>query len=130
MNKFKIGDKVKIIDNGYYDAPLGSIGTIQKIDDDNDYWINNCCFCENHLELVEEKETDGFNDVEKPKHYNSHPSGVECRDIIRHEPSNIAFAIKYLWRRDLKGNPIQDMEKAIECIKDEIKRYKEKENNE
>ena len=63
-----------------------------------------------------------FDPVKKPEHYNSHPSGVECRDIARHEPYNIGCAIKYLWRRGKKGDAVQDLEKAIECIRDEIKR--------
>tara|TARA_R110000851_G_scaffold103318_1_gene220255 strand:+ start:2223 stop:2450 length:228 start_codon:yes stop_codon:yes gene_type:complete len=64
-----------------------------------------------------------FDPVKKPEHYNSHPSGVQCRDITRHESFNIGMAIKYVWRKDDKGKPIEDMRKSIECIEDEIKRY-------
>ena len=69
-----------------------------------------------------------FDPVKRPEHYNSHPSGVQCRDITRHESFNIGMAQKYLWRKDLKGLPIEDMKKAIECIEDEIKLYKERED--
>lgn len=34
--------------------------------------------------------------VNHPKHYNSHLSGVECIDIIRHYCYDIGAAIKYL----------------------------------
>jgi hypothetical protein len=35
---------------------------------------------------------------------------------------NLGNAIKYLWRKDDKGKPIEDMKKAIWYIRDEIKR--------
>lgn len=53
--------------------------------------------------------------VNHPKHYNSHPSGVECIDVIEHFTFNTGSAIKYLWRAGLKnGNPtVQEYDKAI-----------------
>ena len=62
--------------------------------------------------------------VNHPKHYTSHPSGVECITITRHMTFNIGNAIKYLWRCGDKDNQIQDLEKAIWYIKDEINRLK------
>ena len=67
--------------------------------------------------------------VNHPKHYNSHPSGVECIDIIRHYDFNIGSAIKYLWRHGLKVTDnrsetemsIEDLKKAVWYIEDEIK---------
>lgn len=41
--------------------------------------------------------------VNHPKHYNSHPSGVECITITEHMNFNIGNAVKYLWRAGLKG---------------------------
>ncbi len=61
-----------------------------------------------------------FDPVNKPKHYNSHPSGIECIDITRHMPFNIGNAIKYLWRFDNK-NGVEDLKKAIWYIQDQIK---------
>lgn len=60
--------------------------------------------------------------VDHPTHYNAHPSGVECIDIVRHHSFNIGSAIKYLWRDGIKNTetPIQDLEKAIWYIQDEI----------
>ena len=64
--------------------------------------------------------------VDHPQHYNSHPSGVECINIVRHHSFNIGSAIKYLWRAGLKqGEPsTQDLEKAVWYIKDEIELIK------
>lgn len=62
--------------------------------------------------------------VDHPKHYNDHPSGVECIEIIQEFRFNIGTAIKHLWRAGLKeGNPtIQDLEKAKKYIEFEIER--------
>lgn len=64
--------------------------------------------------------------VEHPKHYNSHPSGVECITIARHHNFNIGNAFKYLWRIGLKGEDaetkqkrVQEIDKAIFCLQDE-----------
>lgn len=64
--------------------------------------------------------------VNHPKHYISDPSGIECIQITRHRNFNIGNAIKYLWRAGLKdGNSdIQDLQKAVWYIQDEIKRIK------
>lgn len=53
--------------------------------------------------------------VNHPQHYNEHPSGVECIDIIEFMPHNIGAAMKYLWRAGLKPGATsrQDVEKAI-----------------
>lgn len=62
--------------------------------------------------------------VNRPKHYTSHPSGVECIQITEHMSFNIGNAMKYLWRADEKGAPIQDLEKAVWYINREIERRK------
>lgn len=65
-----------------------------------------------------------FHEVNKSKHYNLHPSGIECIEVIRHYNFNIGNAMKYLWRQGLKDNnpDIKDMKKAIYYIIDEIQR--------
>jgi hypothetical protein len=50
--------------------------------------------------------------VNHPKHYTSHPSGVECIQIARHMNFNLGNAFKYWFRRYAKNNPLEDMEKA------------------
>lgn len=62
--------------------------------------------------------------VNHPRHYTSHPSGVECIEVVRHESFNIGNAIKYIWRHKDKGKPIEDLEKAIFYLQDEIKLIK------
>ncbi len=65
--------------------------------------------------------------VNHPKHYTNHPSGVECIEITRHMGFNLGNAMKYIWRADLKNNAIEDLEKAVWYINDEIQ--KRKKNN-
>lgn len=65
--------------------------------------------------------------VNHPKHYTAHPSGIECIEITRHMGFNLGNAMKYIWRADLKDNAIEDLEKAVWYIKDEIE--KRKKNN-
>ncbi len=68
--------------------------------------------------------------VNHPKHYTSLPSRckcgepIECIDVTRHMSFNIGNAVKYAWRCDLKDEPIQDLEKAIFYLNDEIIRRK------
>lgn len=62
--------------------------------------------------------------VNHPKHYNNHPSGIECIDVVRHMNFNRGNAVKYIWRAGDKGNEIEDLEKAAWYIADEIKRLK------
>lgn len=66
--------------------------------------------------------------VNHPTHYTSDPSGIECIQITRHRNFNIGNAIKYLWRAGIKDDSkqIEDLEKAIFYINDEIARLKEK----
>jgi hypothetical protein len=50
--------------------------------------------------------------VNHPAHYNSHPSGVECIEIVEHLPYNIGTAMAYLWRYESK-NGDEDLKKAV-----------------
>lgn len=61
-----------------------------------------------------------FDPVQKPRHYNVHPSGIQCIEVTRHMGFNVGNAIKYLWRADEKGAAVQDLEKAVWHIQDEI----------
>lgn len=60
------------------------------------------------------------NSVNHPKHYTSHPSGIECIQITEHMGFCLGNAVKYLWRADLKDDAIEDMRKAIWYIEREI----------
>jgi hypothetical protein len=69
-----------------------------------------------------------FDAVNKPKHYTTDPSGVECIQITRHRNFNVGNAIKYLWRAGLKdeNSTVQDLRKAVFYIEDEIRRIEGK----
>jgi len=65
--------------------------------------------------------------VNNPPHYTSHPSGIECLTIVRHMGFNLGNVVKYVWRADLKGAAIEDLEKAAFYLADEIAKRKKKE---
>jgi hypothetical protein len=65
--------------------------------------------------------------------YYTLPNGITCIQVIRYFPNNIGNAIKYLWRHGKKHeSDINDIDKAIEdlnksmvYIKDQIELLKE-----
>ncbi len=68
--------------------------------------------------------------VNHPKHYNLHPAGIECIDVVEEMNFNVGNAIKYLWRNGLKKSvgkadaekQLEDLNKAIWYCEREIKR--------
>ena len=86
----------------------------------------------NNLTDTKEEDDKEHDAVNHPKHYTSHPSGVECIEITRHYTFDIGNAIKYLWRAGLKKEQglsdvekeIEDCKKAIWYINDHIKHLK------
>lgn len=56
--------------------------------------------------------------INHPKHYNA--SGIhcecgrqiECIDVTKAFSFRLGNAIKYIWRADLKENPLEDLKKA------------------
>lgn len=64
--------------------------------------------------------------VNHPKHYNSHPSGVECITVARHMGFNLGNVMKYIWRSDHKGSTLEDLKKARFYLDDEIARIEGK----
>jgi hypothetical protein len=65
-----------------------------------------------------------MSNVNHPRHYNASPSGVECIDVVEHMSFNVGNAMKYLWRADEKGAPIEDLQKAAWYINREIEKRK------
>lgn len=65
-----------------------------------------------------------YETVDHPEHYNSHPKGIECIDVIEEMTPNIAFAIKHLWRAGLKPGVEfdEDYKKAVWYIERERER--------
>ena len=60
--------------------------------------------------------------VNHPAHYTQHPSGVECIDVVEHMNFNLGNAVKYIWRSDMKGDPLENLRKAEFYIQREIER--------
>ncbi len=61
--------------------------------------------------------------VNHPSHYTQHPSGIECIQIAEHMSFNLGNALKYIWRADLKGNALEDLQKAKWYIERELQRH-------
>lgn len=52
--------------------------------------------------------------INNPHHYKSHPSGIECIQIVEHLPFNLGNAVKYMFRCDHKHpEPVLDLKKAL-----------------
>lgn len=62
--------------------------------------------------------------VDHPAHYTSHPSGVECITVTEHMSFCLGNAVKYIWRAGLKGDALEDLEKARWYLDREIARLK------
>jgi hypothetical protein len=60
--------------------------------------------------------------VNHPKHYTSHPSGIETIQITEHMNFCLGNVLKYVLRADQKGNRLQDLKKAEWYLKREIAR--------
>lgn len=61
--------------------------------------------------------------VNSPKHYTSHPSGVEAITVCEHFGFSLGNAVKYIWRAGLKSpSAIEDLQKARWYIDREIAR--------
>jgi hypothetical protein len=55
--------------------------------------------------------------VNHPKHYVSHPSGIECIAVVEHMTFNVGNVIKYLWRAGLKEGSEGIEPKLLEDLK-------------
>lgn len=78
--------------------------------------------CKKHAEDREWDAQIDHNPVTRPAHYARF--AVEPRDAITAWGLDytLGSAVKYIARADHKGNPIQDLEKAAECIRYELER--------
>lgn len=76
------------------------------------------------LECVQHAMHSQYEFVDHPKHYNEHPAGIECIDVIEHMTHNVGAAVKYLWRVGLKPGEgyARDLDKAIWYINREKER--------
>lgn len=67
--------------------------------------------------------------VNHPPHYTDGPAQcsecgkpIECIDVVQHMSFPVGSAIKYLWRLDRKGDPVEQLRKAVKVIEFEIER--------
>lgn len=69
-----------------------------------------------------------FDPVEKPRGYNTHPSGVECIVVTEHMNFCRGNAVKYIWRAGEKPgtSEVEDLKKARWYIDREIARLQKK----
>ncbi len=66
-----------------------------------------------------------MSNVNHPKHYNSHPSGVEAIDLCEVLSFNLGNALKYAWRAGCKGDEyteLEDLKKAHWYVRRELDR--------
>ena len=66
--------------------------------------------------------------VNNPAHYTNHPSGIECIQVTEHMNFNRGNAVKYIWRCGDKGEPVEDLRKAIWYLEREIARLQAQPN--
>ena len=67
--------------------------------------------------------------VNHPKHYNSHPTGIECIELAQHYGFSTGNVLKYMWRAGIKkelgkddiAKELEDIDKAIWYINHFIK---------
>lgn len=63
--------------------------------------------------MTEQTGDNVIDNVNAPKHYCSHESGIECIQIADLLPFNLGSALKYLWRKGLKWDENEDTKKAV-----------------
>ena len=70
--------------------------------------------------------------VNHPRWYTAHPSGIECIEITEHLPFNLGNAVKYIWRCGLKtsSGPLRDLRSAEWYVRREISRRERFSNGE
>lgn len=71
---------------------------------------------ENEKQTLEEE-------VNQPKHYKTHESGIEAIEITRWLPADLSNAWKYAMRYQDKGTPKKDLKKMIWYLRDFISHF-------
>ncbi|MDB6454990.1 DUF3310 domain-containing protein [Falsirhodobacter sp. 20TX0035] len=67
--------------------------------------------------------------INHPPHYTSGPAvcaqcgcPIECIDVTSHMGFSLGNVVKYVWRADLKGAALEDLQKAAWYLQHEIER--------
>lgn len=73
-----------------------------------------------------------MSDQIRPRHYNSHPSGIECIQVVRHHNFCVGNIIKYAWRLGLKdgADQVEDLRKIVTYAEFEIARLEAEKGSE
>lgn len=132
MADFKVGDEVIVSDlTDFFYSSQGTVTQVKlyRTDPDRFFVVFNgrggAWYGFHQLRLAETAERAEPDMVEHPPHYNAHPKGIECIDIIEDNPYILlGNAMKYLWRVSWggKSNDLEDLKKAVWCVQREIKR--------
>jgi len=77
-----------------------------------------------HLERMESVKSQ-HDPIKHPKHYTSHPSGIEPIEICAYETFYRGNILKYIIRAPYKGCELQDLKKARQYLDWEINRVEE-----
>lgn len=115
--RFKEGDDIDVSTSNFYECYEAQYEPMEVIIKNRNRSTPEEC-----IPIKEDK-------VNSPKHYTSHPSGIECIEITKHYDFCIGNAIKYLWRAGLKkeegysdnNKEVEDLRKAIWYITEKIK---------
>nr|DAW17363.1 MAG TPA: nucleotide kinase [Caudoviricetes sp.] len=67
--------------------------------------------------------------VNNPRHYTSHPSGIEAIEVTKYMSFCLGNVMKYIWRADHKSDRLQDLEKAAWYLQQEIQLERQKNEN-
>ena len=62
----------------------------------------------------------GFDEIQKARHYNSHPCGIEVKEVVRLVGFNLGSVFKYVVRRHGKEK-LKSLQKAKFYLEDNIK---------
>lgn len=82
---------------------------------------------DNYVDRVDDRSDNSSDAVNHPRHYTSHPSGVEAIVICEHMNFNLGNAVKYVLRADHKhASPLEDLKKARWYLDREISRLEKK----
>ena len=116
MGAFKIGDRVHF-SCAHHDDKFGEVVSVLDsehvsiaVDGEGEILLTHC----DHLRHVDP------DPITAPRHYTQHPSGVECIDVAENFSFCLGNVVKYVWRAGLKGDAIEDLQKAKWYLEREI----------
>lgn len=114
-------EAISVYDNVDQEWLNQEIANFKKLDENSG--ITSSFFCSD-IDLVKGSTEEVGDTVNHPQHYNRHPSGVECIQVVRWFNFNLGNAIKYIWRAGYKpgATKVQDLKKAIWYLQDELER--------